>query len=543
MVTPQNRFGEASALLTEMADVMKLAGENVFKVRAFEKAADLLSDITPWMEQLEGGKLTDIPGIGKGIAEFLTEFFNTGESQILINAKKALPEGLVELSQVSGLGPKKAMQLIQELEIKTLGELEYACRENRLVKLKGFGQKLQDKILEGAVFLQSSQGQMRLDEAFVEWARIYPAVAGALKGHVFTEVGKLGRRHEIVDQFEVLIAASDAESSKLKKAILSLEADLKPKLKLVPHFVAPEYFGYESLEKTASPEAWTALGSPRRVAARTSGEAWAAMKRDPIPPECLETEWSVQLPKGGILSGNEVQGVFHVHTTRSDGIHTLEEMVVEAKRLGLKYLGISDHSQSAFYAQGLKPEDVRAQRKEFDEVQSRHPEIKLFYGIESDILADGSLDYDEKILKLFDFVIASIHSRFQMDAETMTNRILAAIENPYTTMLGHLTGRLLLGRKAYGLDMERIIAAAARHRVIIEINAHPARLDLDWRFGPMVRKYGALVSINPDAHEKAGLMHTDYGILVARKALLDQSQVFNTKNAQAAEEWLHARVK
>ena len=239
-----------------------------------------------------------------------------------------------------------------------------------------------------------------------------------------------------------------------------------------------------------------------------------------------------------LLPWNGVKGVFHNHTNRSDGSATLEEMVTAAAQLGYEYLGISDHSQTAFYASGLKLSELEEQEKEIQEVQKRHPNLKIFWGIESDILADGSLDYEDEILRRFDFVVASVHSRFNMERDAMTARILKAIRNPYTRFLGHVTGRLLLGRKGYDVDMPALIREAAKCNVAIELNANPVRLDIDWRWGPEMRKWKTLTSINPDAHEVAGLEDTKYGVAMARKALFTSGQVVNSRSAAEVGRWL-----
>jgi DNA polymerase (family 10) len=250
----------------------------------------------------------------------------------------------------------------------------------------------------------------------------------------------------------------------------------------------------------------------------------------------------VKLAKAGkldsILAWDGVRGIFHNHTTRSDGTASLEEMVIAAKKQGFQYIGISDHSQSAFYASGLKTDALLEQEKEIRKVQDKHPDIRIFWGIESDILADGSLDYPESMLKRFDFVVASVHSRFQMDKEAMTDRILEAIRNPHTRFLGHATGRILLGRKGYDLHMEKIIAEAAACDVAIELNANPARLDIDWRWGPELRKHGTKISVNPDAHATDEIVNTRFGIMMARKALLPASQVVNGRSVKEVEKWL-----
>lgn len=320
---------------------------------------------------------------------------------------------------------------------------------------------------------------------------------------------------------------------------------LKTRAQLLPfefYFSTNDSFGYDLAQSTGSENHWKAIGSPRPFQCKTEEEFYSQLGLPWIPPETRETGEEVTLARNGqlgkILPWNGIRGVFHNHTNRSDGSATLQEMVSEAERLGYDYIGISDHSQSAFYAQGLKVNLLEEQEREIRALQEKHPKIRIFWGIESDILMDGALDYDSKVLKRFDFVIASIHSRFQMDRQAMTSRIINAIRNPYTRFLGHPTGRLLLGRKEYEVDMESVITEAAKCDVAVEINANPARLDLDWRWGPQMRKTGAVTSVNPDAHEVAGLQDTRFGIAMARKALLSVDQVVNSKSTVEIEKWL-----
>jgi DNA polymerase (family 10) len=308
-------------------------------------------------------------------------------------------------------------------------------------------------------------------------------------------------------------------------------------------FYAPSHrFGYELAKTTATDEHWKAIGNPLPFEAQTEEEFYQTIDLPWMPPETRETGEEVSLARQGkldtLLSWNGLRGVFHNHTTRSDGSATLSEMVLEAENLGFDYIGISDHSQSAFYAQGLMPTVLLEQEKEIRTLQEKHPKIRIFWGIESDILADGSLDYEESILKRFDFVIASVHSRFQMDRTTMTQRIVEAIRNPYTRFLGHPTGRLLLGRKGYEVDMEKVIEEASKNQVAIELNSNPARLDFDWRLGKEMRKYNAFTSINPDAHETEGLKDTRFGIAMARKAMIPVDRVVNSRSTQEVEKWL-----
>jgi DNA polymerase (family X) len=539
---------ELLGLLSEIEKLMKLAGENPFKVRAFEKARGILGVRDDLLERVKKGTLTELQGIGKGISEVLTEFFQNGKSTVKEELQATLPPGLLELIRVPGLGPKKARVLLDELKIQTLGELEYACRENRLLKLKGFGEKVQKQILEGVQFLSAAQGKVRLVDALPAEAEILEILEN-LKGEEgrVSSVGDLRRRVEIVEKLPFLVQTEAGPSRALfeKKVASALEKFKKDHPNALPievSFSEKERFGYELARLTGSEKHWEKLGSPVPFAAGTEEEFYKKINLPWIPPEMRETGEEIELAKKGqlksLLGRGRVRGVFHNHTNRSDGSHTLEQMVKRAKELGYEFIGISDHSQSAFYANGLKPVDLREQEKEIQAIQEKYPEIRIFWGIESDILQDGSLDYDEVDLKRFDFVIASIHSRFKMDEQAMTDRMIKAIQNPYTRFVGHLTGRLILGRKGYDLDMDKVIREAAKQDVAIEINAHPARLDIDWRWGSLLRKYQTKVSINPDAHSMDGLEDTDFGVTVARKALLPESFVVNARSVEEVEKWL-----
>lgn len=532
----------AVELLEEIQRLMELKGENPFKIRAFSRAIEVVGQQDDLKERAKSGTLTDLPGIGKGISEVLTEFFLKGTSTMRDDLESSLPEGLLELTKVPGLGPKKAIQLIEELGITSITELEYACRENRLLKLKGFGDKVQKKILEGVVFLLANADQARLVDALPVAEQLLELFREGTKSRV-SETGALRRRMETLASLDYLIELPKASDKKAFESKLEKFRAKNPKILPVNlHFASPERFGYELARMTGTEAHWKALGSPAPFEAPDEEAFFAKMKIPFLPPETRETGEEVELARAGkldtILPWEGIQGVFHNHTVRSDGSATLEEMVIAAKRLGYRYIGISDHSQTAFYAQGLKKDVLKEQEKEVRSVQEKHPEIRVFWGIESDILQDGSLDYEDSVLKKFDFVVASIHSRFKADREAMTDRILAAIRNPYTRFLGHATGRLLLGRPGYDCDMEKIIREAAKHDVAIEINANPARLDIDWRWGPQLRKSKTPVSVNPDAHDTAGLEHTHFGISVARKALLPTSLVINSRSVGEVEKWL-----
>lgn len=531
-------------VLEQVTKLMKLHGENPFKVRAFEKAQTLLESERGLKKRAEAGTLTELKGIGKGIAEVIEDFLIRGKTPLIKELEDSLPEGLLELTQISGLGPKKAIVLIEELGIKTLGELEYACRENRLTHLKGFGDKLQKQILEKIEFLNSQKGKLRLPDAIERADEILALLKKEFKGSEIEISGALKRRLEVIESFDFVIQANQKKS----KAVSDFEKKNPGLPPIHLHFSNQKEFHYHVLKTSSSSEFWSALNKKnvklKDQDYKSQTSLFKAYRYPLIPAELREESRVLELNQNDLdelLTEKKIRGVFHNHTQYSDGMATLEEMVIEAKKLGYEYIGISDHSQSAFYAQGLKKDALIEQEKELKAVQKKHPEIKIFWGIESDILKDGSLDYPESLLKRFDFVIASIHSRFQMNEEEMTKRIVSAICNPYTTMIGHLTGRLLLGRKAYPLDINKVISEAARKKVVIEINSHPARLDIDWRWGEALKKAKTWVSINPDAHQIEGLRDTQYGVTVARKALLPSSQVLNTMSAKEVEAWFKKR--
>ncbi len=532
-------------LLEEMKELLALNGENVFKVRAFERAALAVAEHPDLQARAQAGTLTELEGIGKGIAAVLTEFLLQGTTTERDNLRAKLPPGMWALTRLPGLGPKKAKQVIEVLGVTSVGELEYACRENRLVNLKGFGEKAQAKILEGIQVARTYEGQVRLGDALPWAVKFFPPLVVAFKGLRVSETGALRRRLEVFNRLDFLIeCTSTAPEAQLREKAKSFLAAF-PDPSAVPvefHFAPTSRFGYELARTTAAPEHWAALGAPVPFDAQDEEAFFKKLSLPWIPPEMRETGAEVALAKSGkleeLLPWNGIQGIFHNHTTRSDGSGTLEEMVEGAQTRGYKYIGISDHSQSAFYAQGLKLPELLDQEKEIRRVQEKFPDIRVFWGIESDILADGSLDYEPQVLKKFDFVIASVHSRFQMDRAAMTQRLLKAVRNPATRFLGHVTGRLLLGRKGYDCDVDAVLREAAQHDVAVEINAHPARLDLDWRWGKLVREYGTRVSVNPDAHEVTGLDDAVYGVAMARKGLIPRRQVVNTATAADVARWL-----
>jgi len=523
---------------------MRLAGENPFKTRALEKGAKILSEEPDVIERIKDGSITKIPGIGKGIEEILTEFLENGQSQTRQELIKSLPKGLLELTNVPGLGPSKAKLLIEKLGIESIAELEYACRENRLLDLKGFGVKAQASILEQVQYLNATAGKARYVDIEPKLIEIESLISGTMdSSESFSLTGQVRRKIEVLDQIELLISGTKNTFSKIEKKLITLSKPENNSLPIKIHKCPNEKFGLE-LFRTTGPEEFvkmipSASFSNEKSIFENNGLEY-------IPPELRDDPFSIVLSKNNklntLITEKDILGTFHNHSNYSDGINTIEEMVTIASKYEHQYIGITDHSQSAFYANGLKEPALHKQKKEIDSIRKNNSKINVLWGIESDILKDGSLDYPKKLLENFDIVIASVHTRFGLDRETMTKRIIEALKNPATTILGHPTGRLLLGRKAFEIDMEEVIKTAARHKVAIEINANPARLDLDWRWGKLIRDTGAFVAISPDAHSVDGYSDIRFGVTVARKALIPKSQILNTFSYDELKKWLKNRT-
>jgi DNA polymerase (family 10) len=464
--------------------------------------------------------------------------------------------------EIPNLGPKKIKVLYDELGITNIGELEYACKENRLVHLAGFGDKSQEKVLKGIEFLKRHKGEFLFGDIYPEAEGIRMRLSSLIPPDWVEVCGSIRRCKEIVRDMDILVASDDHEkvtsffvsmpeveevlvTGETKTSVrmrFGIEADLR--------IVSRVEFPYALMYFTGSKEHNVRLrGIAKRkgwklneyglfdgdgiVKCINEEEIYRVLDLSFIPPELREDAGEIEAAAQGTLPIlvrlEDIQGTFHVHTDLSDGIDSLEKMVEGAQKLGYSYLGVTDHSKTAYYAGGLKPDAVLKQWEMIDRVNENSSYLHIFKGIESDILPDGNLDYDDSILEGFDFVIASIHSGFTMKKDDMEKRILRAMGNPYTTMLGHPTGRLLLSRDGYQVDMMNIIDGAARNHVILELNASPYRLDIDWRYLKYAREKGVMISINPDAHAVAGLGDVFYGVNIARKGWQESKDVLNTK--------------
>jgi DNA polymerase (family 10) len=478
--------------------------------------------------------------------------------------------------RVPGLGPKKIRALWKKLEVADIAALAGACERGEVAQLAGFGAKSQEKILRGIDYLRSVAGRFLIPEvegharALLEHLRAGPPpgrleVAGSYRrrNEVLKDldlVASTGAPGEVAAHFRAFPGVGEVVASGSTKTSVRLVSGLAVDLRLVDE----EQFPFALCHFTGSREHNTALRArarergmklneyglyrgSRALALRDEEEIYRALDLEYVPPELRENLGEVELAAAGALPHlvrqGDLRGVVHVHTNYSDGHETLEELVAAARERGYEYLGVADHSRSAFYAGGLEEADIRRQHREIDRLNARLEGFRIFKGIESDILADGSLDYGREVLESFDFVIASLHSRFAMPEEEMTRRVLRAMEDPHTTFLGHVTARLLLRRRGVALDMDRVLRAASELGVAVEINASPHRLDLDWRHGPRARELGLLTAINPDAHVAAGMDDVRYGVGIARKAGFSPERVVNTYGAEEFAEFCARRKR
>ncbi len=565
---------EVSKILEEIGTLLELKGENPFKFRAYHNASVTVEALEEDLDKaIEDGTLAEQKGIGKGLYEKIVELNNTGRLKYYEDLKKEIPAGLLEIIRIPGVGPKKAKALYEELGISTVGELEYACMENRLIDLHGFGETTQAKILKGIEYYRKGMGHHLFNVALKDAERLLTLLEKNKDIKMRSIAGSIRRRKEVIKDIDIVASAihervgsvmdffttlPDVQSIVAKgdtKSSVILSSGINADLRIVSDSEYPfalHYFTGSAEHNTAMRSRAKKFGlklneyglfkGEKSLQCKSEEEIFKALGLTYIPPELREDKGEIEAAEQGklpeLIEPSDIKGIFHVHTTYSDASMTLHEVVKLAQGAGYQYIGISDHSKSAYYAGGLTEEKLRAQHDEIDGLNSKLKNFYIFKGIECEILSDGSLDYSDEILAEFDFVIASVHSRFNMSEEEMTDRIIKAISNPYTTMLGHPTGRLLLSREGYKVDLHKVIDAAAEKGVVIELNAHPYRFDLDWRYCKYAKEKGVKVSINPDAHHTGDLLNVAYGVGIARKGWLTSRDVLNTMRLNEIREFL-----
>jgi len=516
-----------------LGKIMDLHGENTFKIRSYQNAYLTLRKLDKPLSEMSDDELSSIKGVGKAISGKIKELLETGAMSTLEKYKAQTPEGVQEMLNIKGFGPKKIAVVWKELGVESIGELLYAVNENRLIELKGFGKKTQDDLKKKLEYYQKSRNLFHFATIEAEAARLLVDLSTHYEGPLAT-TGALRRKANILSTIELIAAgASEALAGAMKKAGLqevtlkedAISALTSNDFPVLVYVCEKENFGSKQFQHTSSNDFLHAF--VRRFEGQNFkglAEEEAVFKKVGLPfiaPELREQEWGLNLAIEGnlpeLITEDDIRSVAHAHTTYSDGLHTLREMAEYCRDQGYEYLGITDHSQSAFYANGLKEDRVLQQFEEVDQLNAELAPFKIFKGIESDILNDGRLDYEAALLQQFDFIIASVHSNLRMDEAKATQRIITAVENPYTSILGHPTGRLLLSREGYPLDHKKVIDACAANGVVIELNANPYRLDLDWSWIPYALEKGVKIAVNPDAHSREGIHDIRYGVASARK--------------------------
>ncbi len=563
---------QVAEILEEIGTLLELKGENPFKCRAYHNASRIIAALTTDLATLiDTGELQKVKGIGEGLAEKITELVKTGKLKYYEDLKKSLPEGLLDMVAIQGLGPKRIKVLYEKLKIKTIEELRAAAEQHRLAKLKGFGEKTEENILHGIELLQKHSAKHLYPQAKDAAERI-SSVLRKQKGVIRSEVaGSLRRRKEVIGDIDILVSAKKSDVPKLMevftehpdverviakgetKSSVILNSGINCDMRVVSDEEFPFALAYftgskdhnvamRSLAKrfgwSLNEYGFSELGSAEKrgkakriVRCKDEEDIFKALELSYIPPELRENMDEIEAAAKGkiprLIGENDIRGTFHCHSTYSDGANSIEEMAKAAQALGWEYLGIADHSKIAAYAGGLSEEKIKQQHKEIDKLNEKLKNFLIFKGTEVDILPSGDLDYSDKVLASFDYAVASVHSKFKITGAEMTKRIIKALKNKYVTMLGHPTGRLLLQREGYPVNMIDVINAAADYGKVIEINSHPLRLDLDWHLCKYAKEKGVKISINPDAHNTDGLCDVSYGVGIARKGWLEKKDVIN----------------
>ena len=554
---------DIARIFKKTAQLMELHEANAFKVRAMQNAVLNIEQQPTALCGRSEEDLQAMEGIGKGLARQIVEICETDALTALSELLEKTPEGIIELLDLKGIGPKKLRNLWIEHKIDNADALLEAAENGEIAKLKGFGAKTQENIKTALIYLIENRGKKRYADAESLADEFLVQLKSHWQGLQISPTGELRRKCEVISQLEYLIASD--QPAKIMDYLTDHD-DLEPvneksgpytfygiwiphKLPVLIRICQPsQYFG-NLVALTASPAHLPTLNKDGQHLFnimhskkwKNENEVYEAFDLSCPVPEIRE--WPENLESNNLIELSDIKGCMHNHSTYSDGKNSIEEMAQACKERNLEYFGLSDHSQSAYYASGLQPHQIEKQLDEIDEINKKLSPFKIFKGIESDILADGSLDYDDEILQKFDFIVSSIHSSLNMDVKKATTRLIRAIENPFTTMLGHMTGRLLLRREGYPVDHKAIIKACAQNDVIIEINANPWRLDIDWRWIRMALDEGVMLSINPDAHETDGIDHMKYGVITGRKGGLTKDRTFNCFDLKQAEEFLVSRKK
>jgi DNA polymerase (family X) len=534
---------QVADLFSLLSKLMDIHGENSFKAKSYAAAAFNIEKLPAQLAETDRSKIASLKGVGESSAKKIIEILETGQLQALNDLIAKTPPGVIEMLSIKGIGPKKISTIWKEMEIESIGELLYACEENRLLLFKGFGEKTQANVKEAIEFFLKNKNIHLFADVEAYALAIDKNLKDSFPSDQFELTGEFRRQMEIINRLEWVTTTSLSTLQQLftkynftvaESNETLLEVNGAENIALKFHFSQKENFGTTLFQTSASEEflqEWGAIAT-----AATEQELFTKKQIDYLPAYLRES-YNPE-PANNIIQPATVKGIIHSHSNWSDGSNTIEQMATAAKEQGYEYLVISDHSKSAAYANGLSVERIAEQHRYIDELNSKLKGFTIFKSIEADILGDGSLDYSDEVLSTFDLVIASVHSNLKMNEEKAMMRVMAAIENKYTTILGHMTGRLLLSRNGYPLDHKKIIDACVGNSVVIELNAHPRRLDIDWRWIEYAVNKGALISINPDAHELSGYNDIRYGVLAAQKGRLPVTKNLSSFSVKEFEEYL-----
>lgn len=556
---------EISKKLKLAIQIMELHGENPFKLRSYQSGREVVSSLSYELKDIPTKDIVGVEGIGKSLAGAIEQMLSSGSFDKLDSLLEVTPEGVIEMIKIPGFGPKKIATLWKDAEATTLEEVQSLCKAGKVSELKGFGAKTQDSLSSAVNFIISCRGKEK-------YANVEPRMLEVLSmleklGSVenVSVSGAARRKLEVLESIQLLVSSNDFEMTRVEiNAIDTLSYDEKQSgpftwvghldscsLPIQVKFCSPEQYAVTLFTSTATVEHLTQMKKiiPDILDKSYSSEqeVYQSNGFGFVEPELREGRGEVEKSQSGnlpeLLQMSDLKGILHNHSTYSDGKHTLRQMAEHCKDLGYEYLGITDHSQTAVYANGLDEVRVKKQQEEIVQLNEELAPFKVFSGIESDILANGSLDYSDDVLSSFDFIVSSIHSGLSMDKTKATNRLLKAIHNPYTTILGHMTGRLILEREGYPVDHKAIIDACAETGVVIEINASPYRLDIDWRWVDYAMEKEVVLSINPDAHRMEGYQGMKYGVYAGRKGGLTKEMTLNAKSLQEIEQFFESRKK
>ena len=551
---------EIAEIFSLLSKLMDIHDENSFRSKSYANAAFQLEKINTPLKEMPVEQIASQKGIGDSTAKKIGEILSTGKLKALTELQEKTPQGVMEMLHIKGLGPKKIRTVWKEMEIENIGELLYACNENRLTLYKGFGKKTQQNIKDTIQFYLRSQGSFLFAQLEAIEKNLLDQLQKIIAPSKIFSVGPVAMHDDTIDTIEFVSNGKiEYIKEELNKKIIEYNEDVDSVISFkieegihikITH-VDENMLMQTVFEKNSSSdfmEIFRKKYSITDINQFSSEEDYFSSFQLPYIPAHLRQnakviEMAEQNKLSSIIQTSDIKGVIHSHSNWSDGSFSLEQMAMAAMKKGFEYLVISDHSKSAFYANGLQEERIKAQHQQIDELNNQLAPFKIFKSIESDILNDGSLDYNNHILSTFDLVIASVHSNLKMTEEKAMARLITAIENPYTTILGHLTGRLLLSRKGYPLDHKKIIAACVANGVVIELNANPRRLDIDWRWVQYAVENGALISINPDAHAIEGYDDIYYGVIAAQKGLLTAAHNLSSLSLYAFEQFLTARKR